>query len=350
MSQQSKRLRRTRKNTYSRRLVSKRTNKEGKTKYKFEYIDNANGSKITSPDKITEINKLRIPPAYQDVIINKNENHKVRAYGYDEKERKQTIYNPKFREKQQKLKHKHMIEFGKLLPRINQDLEKLIVQNKDEKLKIIALIIRLIQICDFRIGNDDAFRESGNRGLTTLNSEHVKLSPPNNIDIKFIGKKGVENQCVFSNNIIFQHLRQLKQKTTNGEPLFNYREQDSTEYKKIKSSDINEYLKVYSEDLSSKNFRTWNANTHFLRSVQKNIPKTFKDLKSITKRKKYIKDRITDVAQKLHNTNAVCKKEYLNPDLVNYFENKFTKAVNQVRNLNSSNMDSHYLDLLENYI
>ncbi len=120
--------------------------------------------------------------------------------------------------------------------------------------------------------------------------------------------------------------------------------------KKIKASDVNEFLKIYGDNISSKNFRTWNANTHFLESVKNNLPDSFKDLKTITKKKKYIKDRIADVADKLHNTSAVCKKEYLNPDLLKYFENKFMKAINQVRNLGNKNLDTHYLDLLENQI
>ena len=346
-----------RKNTYSRKLLSKKKNKEGKIRFEFEYIDNGSGKKVLSKEKITELNKLRIPPAYEDVVINKNESHKVRAYGYDEKDRKQVIYNPKFREKQQKLKHKHMIEFGRVLPKINTHLDKMLAQTKDDKLRIIALVIRLIQLCDFRIGNDDAFRESGNRGLTTLNSEHIKLSSPNHMEIKFTGKKGVENCCKFNNNLIYKHLNELKKYTSKNEPIFTYEELDSSsntnepqEAKKIKSTDINEYLKIYGDNISSKNFRTWNANTHFISSVQKNLPESFKDLKSMTKKKKYIKERIADVADKLHNTTAVCKKEYLNPDLINYFENKFMKAINQVRNLGKKDLDAHYLDLLENHI
>lgn len=346
-----------RKNTYSRKLLSKRKNREGKIRYEFQYIDNASGKKVSSQEKITELNKLRIPPAYEDVVINKNENHKVRAYGFDEKDRKQVIYNPKFREKQQKLKHKHMIEFGRVLPQINSHLDKMLQQTNDDKLRIIALVIRLIQICDFRIGNDDAFRESGNRGLTTLNSEHIKLLPPNQIEIKFIGKKGVENHCKFRNTLIYKHLEELKKQTPKNQPIFQYEElEDDTvsssnqDVKKIKASDVNEFLKIYGDNISSKNFRTWNANTHFLESVKNNLPDSFKDLKAITKKKKYIKDRIADVADKLHNTSAVCKKEYLNPDLLKYFENKFMKAINQVRNLGNKNLDTHYLDLLENQI
>lgn len=322
-----------------RELISKKI-KNNKPVYQFKYIDKKTNSIIKDPEILDRITSIYIPPAYTDVHISKNENKKVMAFGFDDKNRKQIIYHKKFIKKQQKNKHLHMIEFGKQLPTINLHLDKMLNQDKDEKLKMIALIIKLIQYCDFRIGSDDGLKDSGNYGLTTLNCEHIKLSSNGDIQIKFIGKKGVENYCNFNNILINKYLNTLKKQCSKKtEHIFYYNE--NGELKKIKSNDINDFLKIYGENISSKNFRTWNANVHLLNSMKKNT-------EDIENSKKYIKKHIAVVADKLHNTESVCKKEYLNPNLLNYISLHFNKFIKEIEKIND--IDSYYLHLLENII
>ena len=62
----------------------------------FKYYKNK--IEITDSKELEKIKLLKIPPAYDNVTIINNK--KIIAYGYDSKNRKQVLYNPKFIAKQ----------------------------------------------------------------------------------------------------------------------------------------------------------------------------------------------------------------------------------------------------------
>ena len=86
------------------KVVNKKTNKES---YKYEYKYTKNNNEIRDENVINKLNSAKVPPNYHDVKICLN-NSKIMGYGYDDDERKQVIYNPEFRNKQQKKKHLHL--------------------------------------------------------------------------------------------------------------------------------------------------------------------------------------------------------------------------------------------------
>ena len=78
-----------------------------KNNYKYEYLDHRNNH-IDKYIVKKLIDGLYIPPAYDDVKINLNQNEKVLAIGYDEKQRPQYIYNKKFTASRSKKKYKKL--------------------------------------------------------------------------------------------------------------------------------------------------------------------------------------------------------------------------------------------------
>ena len=63
-------------------------------KYTYNYYDKR-GNKINKKSINKYLNNIYIPPAYNNVMINKNKDAKVLAIGVDKKGRKQYIYNKK---------------------------------------------------------------------------------------------------------------------------------------------------------------------------------------------------------------------------------------------------------------
>ena len=94
-----------------------------KYKKSFKYYDKNN--KPINKNSIKKFLNFYIPPAYNNVKINMNKN-KVLAIGYDNKNRAQYIYDPKYTCKQSNLKFKKLIKFGeyynKILNKIQDDL------------------------------------------------------------------------------------------------------------------------------------------------------------------------------------------------------------------------------------
>ena len=266
---------------------------------------------ITNSDEIDKIKLLKIPPAYNNVTIINNK--KIIAYGYDSKNRKQVLYNPYFIAKQNIIKYKKISSsikfFSKLKKKIARDLS-----SSDEKIKAIAVIITLIFTCGFRIGNKKYEKENNSIGLTTLKYKHLNFENNKKILIDFIGKKGVRN-VAYCNNIKINEYLNNKYKLTSSkeEYIFSYGTN-----KIITSNDVNEYLKTISNYYSNSNniiittkdLRTWNANTLFINY--------FKKIKNNgnTNIEKDIKKAIEMVALKLHNTYSICKKSYIDPEII----------------------------------
>jgi DNA topoisomerase-1 len=296
----------------------------------FKYYKNK--IEITNNDEIEKIKLLKIPPAYDNVsIIN---NSKIIAFGYDSKNRKQVLYNPKFIAKQNAKKYNKISAsikfFSKLKKKIAADLGSSGSSGSggDEKTMAIAVILTLIFTCGFRIGNKKYEKENNSVGLTTLKYKHLKFENNNKILIDFIGKKGVRNVATCDNLKIYDYLN-LKFKNAAAvaasakmeDYIFTYGAENS---KVITSSDVNEYLRTiskrYSKDIiiTTKDLRTWNANMLFLTFFKKLRKARRGEENKDTERiiNKDVKRAIEMVAEKLHNSYSICKKSYIDPKII----------------------------------
>lgn len=256
--------------------------------FKYYYENN---KEILNNKIIEYIKSIKIAPCYNNVIINSNKNDKILAYGYDSKNRKQVIYNPKFIEEQSKTKFKKYMKIKKYIKRIKNKTNKDILQNENIKNKEIAIIIYLILYCNFRIGNEKYLKENNSYGLTTLEYKHLNFKDNDKIEIEFIGKKGVLNKSICKNKEIYNYLFLNKDKRNK---VFNYN-----------SIDVNNYLKEICPNITCKDLRTLNANELFIKYMKNNK----------------ISTSIKLVSEQLHNTPAVCKKNYIDPILIEKYNN-----------------------------
>lgn len=283
-------------------IIRKISKKVGK-KYYHKYYKKDN-SEIKSKKEINEIiSGIYIAPAYKDVKINLNKNSKVLAIGYDEKGRSQYVYNKKFIENQNDKKFNKMIDFGKNFKKINKQINDDLYTTRDSKEKQIAIILKLIMECHFRIGNDVYSRKNKSYGTTTLQQKHIKIKSKDEVIIDFNGKKNVRNICKVRNKKLIKTLRQKKRTIGKEDRIFSYRR--GSNYYNIKSSDVNKYLKQFGK-YTAKDFRTWGANIELI--------------KQLVKKDSEIKKCIDTVANKLHNTPAICKSNYLDPELLDFYK------------------------------
>tara|TARA_B110000285_G_scaffold164913_1_gene184202 strand:+ start:609 stop:1574 length:966 start_codon:yes stop_codon:yes gene_type:complete len=285
-------------NNYFIRKISSKKNK----KYVHRYYDK-NNNIITYNSIKQYLEGIYIPPAYEDVEINKNKKSKLLAIGYDDKDRPQYIYNPEFTKKQNKKKFQKLIEFGynykKIYNKINKDLNSKIPSKDSE----IATVLKIIIDCNFRIGNDKYTKDNNSYGVTTLENKHI-LERNGKIIINFIGKKGVENECIVKDKKLIKSLK--NKKSTKKKRIFTYKKNKKNI--NIQSKDVNKYLKDLG-DFTSKNFRTWNANLELIKAL----------LNYDNNSKNILKECIAGVAFKLHHTPSVCKKNYLEPKLIQFY-------------------------------
>jgi len=336
-------------------------------KKRFIYLDEKN-KQINDHETISRIKKLVIPPAYTDIKIANDSNHYLQAIGIDEKGRKQYIYKKSYVDKQSKNKYCQIKHIGEKISEIRKDVRAIMLNDKpiSNKEKIIALVIYILDHCYFRIGNIHYFNEHKSHGVSTLQVNHLKFKE-SEVEIEFIGKKGVLNNCVLKDQLSIKMLKELSkltQKEARPDNFIFYYTDDNNKLQLIKPLDINIFLNKYHSDITLKMFRTWGANYIFLEEIIKkkkelmeianlikNTEKTKnnEDNKSIKKNKKQIKkenDKIIKeilktIAMKLHNTPTVSKKSYLDNNLIQiYLENPklFWKKINKSKNKDDLNV------------
>jgi len=271
-----------------------------KDKYIYEYYDKDKKS-ISSKKALSLIPKIYIAPAYDNVKISLNPKSKVLAIGEDDRGRKQYIYHTTFIKKHSNQKFRKLIPLGKIYPKIIRKINYDSKQNNDLKLKHIATVLRIIIDCNFRVGNKIYETENKSYGVTTLKKKHLTLKK-GNIIIEFNGKKNVTNKCKLTHKQTIRNLKEFQKNKPPHSKLFSY--QTDTGKKEINSNDINHYLQDFG-DYTSKNLRTWRANMILIEHLLKNLS---------------LKDSILQVADKLHNTSSVCKQNYLDPKLIQFYE------------------------------
>ena len=291
----------------------------------FSYV-NTLGKKIIDSDVLKYVKGLVIPPKYTDVKIHVSvkkgiagEPDKLTYTGVDDKGRTQYGYSKAWKEKSKKSKYKGLVSFGKALPKIrtsiNATLKKGIGSSPSLETNI-ALIVRIIMSCHFRLGNLKYKNMYNSYGITNIEVRHVKFKAKN-AKISFTGKKGVKNDCIVEEKNTISHLQTIIKGKANTDPVFAYDAGgDCTE--PVRANDINEWMKKFGADITSKMFRTYATNVMLIELLREmDEPES----QSVAQRKRSLNSVLDDVSDLVHNTRAVCKKEYTHPDLINMYLN-----------------------------
>ena len=286
-----------------------------KTGKKFSYYKD--GEKIKNKEEITRINKLVIPPAWENVWICALDNGHLQATGIDVKNRKQYRYHPLWSALRNHTKFYRMLKFGYALPEIRLHVEKDLALRNFEKRKVLALIVSLMQRTNIRIGNNAYEKLYGSFGLTTLKGKHVQIKGQK-LTFSFKGKKGVMHNI----DLKSKKLSRLVQKCKDipGKELFQYIDDEGNRHT-VDSGMVNDYIKEISgEDFTAKDFRTWSGTVSALIA--------FKEIgyaETHAEYKKKVKEALEIVASHLGNTSTVCRKYYVHPLVINLYENNTIK-------------------------
>jgi len=206
------------------------------------------------------------------------------------------------------------------LPIIRRQVEKDLALSGLPRDKVLATIVRLLEITLIRVGNDEYAKENGSYGLTTMRNHHVKIYG-STIEFRFKGKSGI----VHNLGIKDRRLARIIQKCQEipGYELFQYIDENGRPVD-IDSSDVNDYLRrISGHDFTAKDFRTWAATV--LAGVALKIQAEAQDRQKRTKKR--MSEALATVAQLLGNTPAVCRKSYIHPGILDgYIEGSLQKS------------------------
>jgi DNA topoisomerase-1 len=286
----------------------------------FRYV-NARGKPAKAQD-VKRIRSLVIPPAWKDVWISPDPLGHLQATGRDVRGRKQYRYHPKWREVRDETKYGRLIEFGRALPVIRRRTDGDIRRPGLPKLKVLAAVVKLLEKTFIRVGNDEYARDNRSFGLTTMRDRHVKVSG-SSVRFIFRGKSGVEHELDLDDRRLARIVKQCRDLP--GQELFQYRNERGAVVD-VGSADVNAYLKhVTGEDFTSKDFRTWAGTV-----LAAKLLRDYEAVDSEARAKKNVVDAIEQVAKRLGNTRAVCRKAYVHPAVIDaYLDGSMMRTVAQ---------------------
>ena len=276
-----------------------------------EFVYAKNGRPIRSKREIQRIEDLTIPPAWTEVRISRSPRAKILAHGIDAAGREQAIYNPSFRRRMEHEKYERMVEFGRALPKLRKRVDRDLRRRGLPRDRIIACIIRLIDLRYFRVGNSRYAEQHHSHGVTTLRESHVRASS-SGVDFDFIGKSGKRQRFKVRDARIARVVSQLLE--TPGSEVFRFFDDDGV-IRNVRSRHVNSYVKRHTSGgtFSAKDFRTWGGSLLVCTGL---FAMDEGDWETPTSRAAALRGIVRDVAEKLGNTPAVTRGSYIDPRLL----------------------------------
>lgn len=299
------------------------------------------GKSVNDQSELRRIRSLVIPPAWTQVWICPLSNGHVQAVGRDARGRKQYRYHPLYRHVRDQTKFGRMLAFGAALLQIRKRVEEDLKLPGLPKNKVVATVVKLLESTCIRVGNDEYARENSSYGLTTLRDKHVEVSG-GKIRFKFRGKSGQEHDVELEDPRLARIVKQCRD--IPGYELFQYHDEEGNTWR-IDSADVNEYLReITGEDFTAKDFRTWGGTGHaVLAFEQLGAPHT------ATEAKQNIVTVVKDVARKLGNRPATCRKYYVHPAVIEaYVDGSLFETMKSIRGF--CPRESCILELVGRYV
>lgn len=279
----------------------------------FRYV-NTEGRAINDDITLKRIRSLAIPPAWTDVWICSLADGHLQATGRDARGRKQHRYHPLWREIRDATKYDRMMAFARVLPRIRGKISRDLRARQLSREKVLATIVRLMDLTFIRVGNEEYARQNHSYGLTTMKDQHARVRG-DKVQFSFRGKSGKYHNIEITDRRlarIVKHCQEIP-----GQELFQYIASDGSR-RDITSGDVNQYLREASEaEFSAKDFRTWAGTVLAAQALA-----ACAQFETQGQVKKNVKQAITAVAEKLGNTPAVCRKCYVHPMILDGYAKK----------------------------
>lgn len=266
------------------------------------------GRRINDAEIAARIAALAIPPAWTDVWICADPAGHIQATGRDQRGRKQYRYHPGWTACRDEAKFSSLVAFARALPRLRAAVEDDLGRRGLQRERVIASVVRLLDKTLIRIGNDSYAQANGSFGLTTLRSRHLEVEGTR-LRFSFRGKSGKDWRLKLSDRRVATVVRAIQELP--GQRLFQYVD-DEGDRRHIRSQDVNGYIRAATGgDFTSKHFRTWGA------TVSAALSLALIDPPGAARAQASALNAVLDeVAGKLRNTRAICRRCYVHPDLM----------------------------------
>ncbi|MCO7518364.1 MULTISPECIES: DNA topoisomerase IB [unclassified Pseudomonas] len=276
---------------------------------RFHYYD-AQGQRVRDAQTLARIAALAIPPAYTDVWICADPQGHLQATGRDARGRKQYRYHEQWRTLRDQHKYGRMLAFAQALPTLRRQLDAHLARPGLDREKVMALVISLLDSTLIRIGNRQYLRDNRSYGLTTLNTRHVQVKG-STLRFQFRGKRGVEHNVTLRDRRLAGLVKRCMELP--GQALFQYLDEQGQRHS-VGSTEVNQFLQqLTGADFTAKDYRTWAGSSLALALL---TPLAWQP---DSEARRQVAATVRQVAERLGNTPAVCRRSYIHPAVLEHF-------------------------------
>ena len=183
-----------------------------------------------------------------------------------------------------------------------------------------ATAVRLLDLGYFPIGNDVCSGEGESFGLTTLERRHVTRRG-DVLVFDFVGKSGVEHRIEIDDGLAVAAVETMRRRRGGSDRLMAHK--DPERWADLDASTVNAYLRErVGHDLTAKDFRTWHATVLAAAA----LAASDEPGDSQASRRRAVSGAMNEVADFLGNTPAVARGSYVDPRVIDLYEDGVTIA------------------------
>jgi DNA topoisomerase I len=281
----------------------------------FLYLDE-NGNRLPEED-VARIKSLAIPPAWTEVWICRVPNGHLQAVGVDAAGRRQYLYHPDWRTRQDELKFERVTRASRRLPAMRAAVLEDLADEEMTCDKACAVAVRLLDLGCFRIGND-VYANGESFGLTTLERRHVRRIG-DTLVFDFTGKSGIEHHIEVDDEPSRQAIDTMRRRRDGSDRLLAYKAR--RRWVDLDAATVNEYLRDRTgEELTAKDFRTWHATVLAAAA----LAESDEPGETRASRQRAIKSAVAEVAEFLGNSPTIARSSYIDPRVIDLYEDGVT--------------------------
>jgi DNA topoisomerase IB len=283
----------------------------------FRYAD-ADGGRV-DPADLERIKALVIPPAWQDVWICPWPNGHIQAVGVDDAGRRQYLYHEEWRRRRDAEKYDRVLGLAPLLPDFRKAVAEDLAGSGFTSVRVLAVALRMLDHGVFRTGGEEYVEQHGTHGVSTLLRDHVSVRK-DRVSFDFVAKGGVDRTLTLPDPELARVVSRLARASSGTDRLLVYR--PGRTWHEVHAEDVNaRFRDLVGERYSVKDLRTWNANV-LAAAVLAGEPTP----RSKRAGRRAETQMFREVAEHLGNTPSVARKSYVDPRVVELYEQGVTIA------------------------
>ncbi|GAA1779811.1 DNA topoisomerase IB [Agromyces lapidis] len=256
---------------------------------------------------------LAVPPAWEQVWISDAPDAHLLAVGVDAAGRRQYLYHPAWRERQDAEKFQRMAELAQALPAARRSARRDLALDGMPRARVLAAAFTTLDLGAIRIGSEESLAGFRNRGLTTLLVRNASLVDAETVRLRFRAKGGIAQELHLTDTGLTGYVEGATERSRAAR-LYAWAE--GRGFRAAAPVDVNDDIRARTGgEFTAKDFRTLRGTLVAAEHLAQIGPAS-----TARARAAAVREAVEATALALGNTPAIAKASYVDPRVVAAYE------------------------------